>query len=173
MTGPFLSPEFTDQLRLGKYTAWVVSAEFTEDQLECLLRIIEEYDAGADGIIDLLARHGTRGDRGHLALEALHGIARGDRLTVDQWVRRMRSGSGYTQNSDQLPTSGRSRKTLSHASFTAEELRGLLWVIGEFASRSHGMLEVLELHRKEIPKEQRALEALRLLQGFALGHRRT
>jgi hypothetical protein len=168
---PLFSPEFNEQLRLGKYTSWAVHTEFTAAHLECLLRLIEEYDAGAEGIIDLLARHGARGGRGHLALEALHGIARGDRLTVDQWVRRMRSGSGYTGNADQLPTGRRSRKTLTRGRFTDDELRGLFWVIGEFVSRSYGMFEVLEQHRSEIPKEQRALAALWLLERFALGQR--
>jgi hypothetical protein len=154
-------------LRLGKYTSWVVRRPFTAAHLECLLRLVEEYDAGAGAIIDLLARHGARGGRGHLALEALHGIARGDRLTVDQWVRRMLSGSGYTANPDQLPTSRRSRKTLTRGRFTDQELCGLLWVIGEFMARSHGILELLERHRGEIPKEQRAIAALRLLHRFA------
>lgn len=171
MTRPFFSPEFIEQLRLGKYTSWVVRREFAAPHLECLLRLVEEYDAGADAIIDLLERHGAREGRGHLALQALHGIARGDRLTVDQWVRRMGSGSGYTRNSDQLPTSKRSRKTLTRGRFTDEELRGMLWVIGEFAARSYGMLQVLEQHRGEIPKEQRALAALRLLQRFTSGER--
>jgi hypothetical protein len=149
----------------------VVHGEFTPAHLECLFRLVEEYDAGAQAIIDLLGRHGERGGRGHIALEALHGIARGDRLSVDQWVHRMRGGSGYTRNPDQLPTVRRSRKTLTRGRFTDEELRGFFWVIGEFVSRSHGMLEALEQHRGEIPKEQRALAGLRLLQRFALGER--
>jgi len=171
MTRPFFTAEFIEQLRLGKYTSWVVHKAFSPAHLECLLRLVEEYDAGAEGIIDLLARHGARGGRGHLALEALHGIARGDRLTVGQWGQRMRSGSGYTRNPDQLPTSRRSRKTLTRGRFTDDELRGLLWVIGEFAARSYGMLEVLEQRRSEIPREQRALAALRLLERFTLGER--
>jgi hypothetical protein len=171
MPRPFLSPEFVEQLRLGKYTNWVVRAPFTPAHLECLFRLVEEYDAGAEGIIDLVARHGSRRGRDYLALEALHGIARGDRLTVEQWARRMGSGSGYTRNSDQLPTGKRSRKTLTRGRFTDEELRGLLWVIGEFTSRSYGMLEVLEQHRSELVKEQRALAALLLLQGFTHGQR--
>ena len=91
------SSAFEAQLRNGKYkdAYWVLLKEFTEDHLLCLLCMIGEFDARVSELMPSLWDNWAqlRGQhRSILALEAMHRMARGERVDRMEWARRIGDG---------------------------------------------------------------------------------
>ncbi len=105
------SEEFRQRLTTGKYSRWAV--DLTEQQLEALLWMIDEYACRAPMILGLLERH--KGElsvhdqgfaRAKHALETIPRVVDGERPDLEEWRRRVREvvAEARAVTEDEWPT---------------------------------------------------------------------